>query len=105
MCYLLNAAWMRWAAVPLPDSLRWGGAAIGAVSIPLLLWTLRSLGRNLTDTVATRRGHTLVTGGPYRYVRHPFYVCGLLFLVAVTLLSANAFVGAAGIVALVLLAV
>jgi protein-S-isoprenylcysteine O-methyltransferase Ste14 len=28
----------------------------------------------LTDTLVTRREHTLITHGPYRWVRHPFYV-------------------------------
>lgn len=31
----------------------------------LLIWTLRTLGANLTDTVITRKEHTLVTSGPY----------------------------------------
>jgi len=39
----------------------------------LLIWTLRTLGANLTDTVITRKEHTLVTSGPYRWVPHPFY--------------------------------
>ena len=32
-----------------------------------------SLGPNLTDTVVTRKAHALVSTGPYRWVRHPFY--------------------------------
>jgi len=36
------------------------------------------LGKNLTDTVVTRKEHTLVTSGPYRWVRHPF-LCGVGF--------------------------
>ena len=54
--------------------LRWIGAFLGLFAVPpLLFWTFRSLGKNLTDTVVTRREHTLVTHGPYRWVRHPFY--------------------------------
>ena len=49
------------------------------VTAVLLIWTLRSLGPNLTDTVVTRQAHTLVTRGPYRWVRHPFYGCMALF--------------------------
>ena len=61
------------------------------MTLCLLFWTLRSLGKNLTDTVVTRKQHTLVTSGPYRWVRHPFYVCASLVELAVFLLSANAF--------------
>ena len=39
----------------------------------LIVWAFQSLGSNLTDTVVTRRQHTLITHGPYRWVRHPFY--------------------------------
>ena len=46
---------------------------MGALGGCLIVWAFRSLGPNLTDTVVTRRHHTLITRGPYRWVRHPFY--------------------------------
>ena len=69
-----------------------------------MYWTLASLGKNLTDTVATRTGATLVTDGPYRLVRHPFYVVAGLLMLSVTLLSASAAIGVAGLVVITLLA-
>lgn len=85
--YLIRPAWMAWAAVPLPAWLRWAGAALAAGGVVWTYFALRALGTNLTDTVAIRPNHTLVTRGPYRLVRHPFYVGGAavafgLFLVA-----------------------
>ena len=56
---------------------------------PLLNWTFQSLGNNLSDTVVTRRVHTLVTRGPYHWVRHPFYDVGFLWMLALSLLTAN----------------
>ena len=56
---------------------------------PLLFWTFHSLGKNLTDTVVTRREHTLVTHGPYRWVRHPFYDVVFLWGLSLSLLTAN----------------
>ena len=103
--YLLNPAWMAWAQIPLPSWLRWCGVPLGVASIAFLHWTLRSLGKNLTDTVVTRQDATLVTAGPYRYVRHPFYVSAGLLMFAATLLSANAVLGAASVVVLALLVV
>ena len=58
--YMIHPAWMAWSSVPLPAWLRWTGAGICALAVGLLTWTLRSLGRNLTDTVVTRQDHTLV---------------------------------------------
>jgi protein-S-isoprenylcysteine O-methyltransferase Ste14 len=89
--YLVNPARMAWSSLPLPMALRWVGIALLAVTAGLLVWTLRSLGKNLTDTVVTRRAHTLVTDGPYRWIRHPFYDCTLLLLIATSLAAANWF--------------
>jgi protein-S-isoprenylcysteine O-methyltransferase Ste14 len=71
----------------------------------LLLWTFRSLGKNLTDTVVTRQEHSLVTHGPYRWVRHPLYDSATLLFVAVSLMAANWFVFVTGVVVLLLLIV
>ena len=95
---------MSWSAVHLSAWARWPGAGIGFAGGLLLVWTVSCLGRNLTDTVVTRRNHTLVTNGPYRWVRHPFYLAGAMGMVAVFLLSANAFflvTGTAGFTLLV----
>jgi protein-S-isoprenylcysteine O-methyltransferase Ste14 len=87
--YLIDPASVSRFSLPLPLWLRWIGAAL-ALLVPLLLfWTFRSLGKNLTDTVVTRKVHTLVTHGPYHWVRHPFYDVVLLAVLAMSLLSAN----------------
>ena len=104
IAFMINPRSMAWASLPFPAWLRWTGAAIGAIAPLLLLWTLRSLGPNLTDTVVTRQAHTLVTRGPYRWVRHPFYDCMALFTLSLGLMSANWFVLAAGVAVFGLLA-
>jgi protein-S-isoprenylcysteine O-methyltransferase Ste14 len=103
--YLLNPPRIAWAAVPLPLWVRWSGIAMIGATSALLLWTLHSLGGNLTDTVATRTVHTLVVNGPYRWVRHPFYDAVALLLSGVSLVSANWFMLATGAAVFTLLAV
>ena len=104
LTYMINPRWMAWSSLPLPAWLHWTGAALGVLVLPpLLFWVFQSLGRNLTDTVVTRREHTLVTHGPYRWVRHPFYVVGFLGLLAATLMTANWFVALTGAVVIGLL--
>lgn len=105
IAYLVNPAWMAWSSVRLPAWLRWTGVGLFAIGVGLLTWTLRGLGTNLTDTVVTRRAHTLVTHGPYRWVRHPFYDAMALLIFAIALVAANWFVLATGAVVVVLLAV
>ncbi|MEO7156197.1 MAG: isoprenylcysteine carboxylmethyltransferase family protein [Vicinamibacterales bacterium] len=104
IAFMISPASMAWASLPLNAAARWSGVALGAVTALLLVWTLRSLGPNLTDTVVTRQAHTLVTRGPYRLVRHPFYDCMALFMTATALMMANWFVFAAGVVTFAILA-
>jgi protein-S-isoprenylcysteine O-methyltransferase Ste14 len=105
IAYMINPSWMRWSSVPLPAAWRWGGVGLGVIAGGLLVWTLRSLGKNLTDTVVTRRAHTLVTTGPYRWVRHPFYDAAALTILANSLTAANWFILLTGGLAVVLMIV
>jgi protein-S-isoprenylcysteine O-methyltransferase Ste14 len=102
---MINPAWMAWSALPLPAWLRWVGAGLVAAAIPLEYWMFSSLGKNVTDTVATRQEHTLVTHGPYRWIRHPLYTFGFLAFAGFTLLLANWFTGLAGLIAISVLAI
>jgi len=101
----LQPSWMRWSFLPLPAWFRWLGVGLGALTTVLLLWTMHTLGRNITDTVVTRKEHSLVTGGPYRFVRHPFYVAFLLGMTATGIVLANWLVFVIGSVVFVLLAI
>ena len=103
--YLIDPTWVAWSAVPLPLWLRWFGVGVLVGGIALLAWTLRCLGKNLTDTVVTRQSHTLITHGPYRWVRHPFYDALALFVVGFALIAANWFMLVTGAIVFVLLAV
>ena len=101
--YMIDPSLMAWSSLPLPVWLRWTGVGIGAAGAALILWAFRSLGRNLTDTVVTRREHTLVTSGPYRWVRHPFYDAVALTIVANALIAANWFLLVTGAAAWLLI--
>ena len=103
--FMINPALMAWSSIPLSAGARWTGVALTVVTAVFLIWTLRSLGPNLTDTVVTRAAHTLVTRGPYRWVRHPFYDCMALFIMSISLMMANWFVIASGTVMFALLAI
>lgn len=103
--YLLVPAGFQWGAFPLPEWIRWVGVVAGALCSLLMYWTLSSLGKNLTDTVVTRKDAILVTHGPYRWIRHPFYVTAALLMASVTILTANWLIGLSSLIVLVLLAV
>ena len=103
IAYMINPRWMAWSSMPVPTSLRWIGVGVGIAGGALLVWTMRSLGKNLTDTVVTRKEHALVTKGPYQWVRHPFYDAVAMSVIANALVAANWFLLAGGIVTFTLL--
>lgn len=89
---------------PMPPALPSGVAVIAALGSLLTIWAMAS-NRFFSGVVRIQaeRGHTVVTTGPYRYVRHPGYVGALLFIPATplilgslwTLVPAGVLIGAA----------
>jgi protein-S-isoprenylcysteine O-methyltransferase Ste14 len=91
--YLLAPQWLAPGALPLPPWLRWTGVVPGLAALALFGWSHHSLGANFGRSLQIRDGHSLVTSGPYRWVRHPMYTAFYLLHAAVFLLSANAILG------------
>lgn len=63
--------------LPWTVALFWIGAALTLAGLLLTVWARVHLGTNWSGTVTLKRGHELVTSGPYAIVRHPIYT-GLL---------------------------
>jgi protein-S-isoprenylcysteine O-methyltransferase Ste14 len=103
VAFLIDPSYMAWASFPLPGWARWLGVVLGVATPALVIWTFRTLGHNLTDTVVTRRDATLVTNGPYRWVRHPFYLAFAIGVIANTLVTANAFLAIFGTAAFLMI--
>lgn len=101
--YMIHPAWLDWSRIDLPDWMRWLGVAMGAAGDLLAYWVFTSLGNNVTPTVVTRKNATLVTHGPYRWVRHPLYLMGLLAYLGFALLAENWFLAILTVLAFSLL--
>jgi len=104
LVYLLNPSWMAWSKIGLPDSVRWLGVGIGVLCVPMIYWLFSSIGNSISPTSATRKQHTLVTSGPYRWVRHPLYTVGSSLFVAFGMMADNWFIAALGMLAFVAMA-
>jgi protein-S-isoprenylcysteine O-methyltransferase Ste14 len=89
-------------AAPVPAAVRWVAVAVAVAGLALLRWADRCLGENLSVSLRVREHHTLVTTGPYRYVRHPIYVATLLYAAGLAVITANYLLGAAFLVPMVL---
>lgn len=100
LAYLVAPRSIAWAAVPISPAARWCAVVVAAAAAVGFMRTLVALGKNLTDTVVTRREARLVTDGPYAWVRHPFYTTAFILMAAVAVAAANLLIGAcvAGVV-------
>ncbi len=61
---LPGSLWNVWAAV---------GAVLTLVGLLFTVWARIYLGRNWSGEATIKADHELITGGPYRLVRHPIY--------------------------------
>jgi protein-S-isoprenylcysteine O-methyltransferase Ste14 len=59
------------------DTARWLGVLVYTVGGAVRMWPVFVLGRRFSGLVAIQPGHTLLTTGIYRVIRHPSYL-GLL---------------------------
>jgi protein-S-isoprenylcysteine O-methyltransferase Ste14 len=75
-----------WSA-QVPLVVQFVGLAAFVLGIGLMTWAMVVNNYfSLVVRIQKDRGHTVVTGGPYRYVRHPGYVGGITFQLGTPLL-------------------
>ncbi len=79
------------------------GVILCAVSLPFVIWTFQSLGKNITETVEARKASQLVTTGIYKYLRHPIYTTTFFFNCGLFFISANLLIGALTVTLFVML--
>jgi protein-S-isoprenylcysteine O-methyltransferase Ste14 len=60
------------------NTIRYTGAVVYLVFSWIQVWAFKSLGENYSQDILIKKNHKLVTNGPYKYIRHPQYLCQLL---------------------------
>jgi methyltransferase len=92
---------------PWPGPAALAALAVAAVAQGLRWWAVATLGERWSTRILVRPGAPPVTGGPYRFLRHPNYVAVALEVAAVPLAGGAVLSAAAGsaLNALLLLAV
>jgi len=93
LIFAINPGWLAFADLNLPTWLRWAGMGAALLGFALLQWAQVTLGRSWSDTPRMMKEQTLVTEGPYRYIRHPIYTAFLLILGSTLFISSNWLVG------------
>jgi protein-S-isoprenylcysteine O-methyltransferase Ste14 len=101
--YILFPEMLVWATIPLPVALRIVGICLGFMALLWFLWIHRYLGSNLSVRLQIKDSQTLITGGPYRWIRHPMYTAFYSLHLATFLLTANWFIGVSWTVGLTIM--
>jgi len=85
--YFIEPSGSDWLFLQLPSWFRFGGVLLGTAGILLLVWVHRTLGIQWSTTLQFKKGHTLITSGPYEFIRHPMYASLSLFFVGLSIIS------------------
>lgn len=78
-----------WSSLDVPAWFRWGGALFMFASLVLLAWVHQTLGQNFSSTLKVKEEQTLVTRGPYRWVRHPMYAAVFLCVIGMCMITSD----------------
>ena len=82
-----------WLALPPLDTLAefpprfLAGIAVASLGCLLRAAAYWAMGSQFTFEVVINDDHTLITTGPYRYVRHPSYIAGCVFSLGTLLMG------------------
>jgi protein-S-isoprenylcysteine O-methyltransferase Ste14 len=71
--------------IPHVEALAWTGVVLCIAGFAFCIWARFTLGRNWSGVVTLKRGHELISDGPYALVRHPIYT-GLLTMFVATVI-------------------
>ena len=94
LLYIIFPSVIAFLSIPLPDWFRILMVCVAVPSIPFTFWGYQTIGKNWVHAFESSKflnseTQTLVTNGPYRYVRNPIYLGSFLFIVSIALVAAN----------------
>ncbi|MBN2085839.1 MAG: isoprenylcysteine carboxylmethyltransferase family protein [Anaerolineales bacterium] len=88
----------------IPSALQWIALVLASAGYALVVWaTASNAFFSATVRIQTERGHTVATGGPYRFVRHPSYAGLVAVYLATPVLLGSWWAGLPGAAAALLL--
>lgn len=93
LVYIINPKWLAFSSLPFPAWLRWAGVGVAVLGFAILQWAQNTLAHSWSDTPRMMKAQTLITSGPYQFIRHPIYTAFVLILGSTLLISSNWLVG------------
>lgn len=93
IAYVINPDWLAFTQIPFPSWVRWTGVGIAILGFSLLQWAQVTLATSWSDTPRMMKEQSLITKGPYKFIRHPIYTAFILILGSPLLISSNWLIG------------
>ena len=91
--FILNPRLLEWTCFPIPSWIRWLSTIITVIGMVLEFSTQIYLGRNYSTFLHIQEDQSLITTGPYRYIRHPMYSALIIVAIGLVFLSASWYFG------------
>ena len=60
------------------NAIRYAGLIVYLVFSWIQVWSFKTLGDNYSQDIMIKKNHELVTKGPFKFIRHPQYLCQIL---------------------------
>ena len=68
-------------------SISFAGALLFLLALFGRNWSIRTLGKFHSNNIEIRKNHKLIKKGPYKFLRHPYYLSIMLEVLGVTLIA------------------
>ncbi|ADK85847.1 Isoprenylcysteine carboxyl methyltransferase [Desulfarculus baarsii DSM 2075] len=91
--------WFAALDIGLGDEIRIFGILLAVLSLVFFHWVHKILGQNWSPVLEIGEGHTIITQGPYKLIRHPMYTQVWLWVIAQFLIASNWVIGLTGVIA------
>jgi protein-S-isoprenylcysteine O-methyltransferase Ste14 len=75
--------------VHLPSGLRWAGVILSSMCLMFWSYSQELMDKNWSANLKIQKGHTLVTTGPYRVMRHPIYTAMIFWSIGLAMYTAH----------------
>jgi protein-S-isoprenylcysteine O-methyltransferase Ste14 len=103
LAYLADPPLLRWSAFEVAAPVRWLGILISCLGVVGEIWAAVSLGASYSPLLRVAEERTVITAGPYRWIRHPLYAFWLPAVAGWGVAAGNWFILVSGAVLILIL--
>ena len=75
------------------NAIRYAGLIVYLVFSWIQVWSFKTLGDNYSQDIMIKKNHELINKGPFKFIRHPQYLCQILLDLGATAATLSYLVG------------